>query len=111
MPIHIRKTGNVTILDVEGPLKMGDSEQSLRGEMQGLVESGVTRVAINLAKVPEMDSSGIGALVRSYTSVKKAGGKCLFYGATKRVLMILKMVRLDTVLELVEDEATALARF
>lgn len=111
MAIHIRKTGNVTILDVEGPLKMGDSEQSFRGELQGLVESGVTHVAVNLTKVPEMDSSGIGALVRSYTSVKKAGGKCLFYGATKRVLMILKMVRLDTVLELVEDEATALARF
>ena len=111
MALNIRKAGKVTILDLEGPLKMGESEQNFRGEMQGLVEAGVTDVAVNLAKVPEMDSSGIGALVRAYTSVKKAGGKCLFYGAAKRVLMILKMVRLDTVLELVEDEATALARF
>jgi hypothetical protein len=34
-----------------------------------------------------------------------------YFGATKRVLQLLKMVRLDTVLELADDEESALAGF
>jgi anti-anti-sigma regulatory factor len=45
-----------------------------------------------------------------YTTLKRAGGKCTFYAPTQKVRMLLKMVRLDTVLDVVEDEATALAR-
>jgi anti-sigma B factor antagonist len=109
--INIRKAKNATILDLNGPMKMGDAEQSFRNHVQELLDSGTNQMAVNLAGVPEMDSSGIGALVRAYTSVKRAGGRCLFFSPSKRVVMILKMVRLDTVLEIVEDEATALARF
>ncbi len=108
--ISIRKAGPATILDLEGPLKLGDAEEAFRTQMQQLVDAGTINVAVNLAGVTELDSSGIGALVRSFTAVKRAGGKCTFYAASKRVMMLLKMVRLDTILDLAEDEATALAR-
>ena len=108
--IRIRKAGQATILDLEGALKLGESEETFRNKVQELADSGSTHIAVNLAGVPEMDSSGIGALVRAFTTLKKAGGKCTFFAPQKRVLMLLKMVRLDTVLDLVEDEASALAR-
>jgi len=109
--IRIRTKGNVSILDLNGPLKLGEPEQSFRQQVQDLLASGARNLAINLGGVPEMDSSGIGALVRTFTSVKQQGGKCRFFGAPKRVLQTLRMVRLDSVLELVEDEATALEGF
>jgi anti-sigma B factor antagonist len=108
--ISIRKAGPATILDLEGAMKLGESEEAFRNQIQQLVEAGSTHVAVNLAGVTELDSSGIGALVRSFTSLKRAGGKCTFYAPTKRVQMLLKMVRLDTILDLAEDEATALTR-
>jgi anti-sigma B factor antagonist len=108
--ISIRKAGPATILDLEGPLKLGDAEEAYRNQFQQLVDSGTTSFAVNLAGVTELDSSGIGALVRSFTAVKRAGGKCTFYSPSKRVMMLLKMVRLDSVLDLAEDEATALTR-
>lgn len=108
--IRIRKAGQATILDLEGALKLGESEEAFRNKLQELVDSGSTHIAVNLTGVSEMDSSGIGALVRAFTTLKKAGGKCTFFAPQKRVLMLLKMVRLDTVLDLVEDEASALAR-
>lgn len=108
--IRIRKAGQATILDLEGALKLGESEETFRNKIQELVDSGSTHLAVNLGGVPEMDSSGIGSLVRAFTTLKKAGGKCTFFAPQKRVLMLLKMVRLDTVLDLVEDEASALAR-
>jgi anti-sigma B factor antagonist len=108
--IGIRKAGPATILDLDGALKLGDAEEAFRNQIQQLLEAGSHHVAVNLTGVTELDSSGIGALVRSFTALKRAGGKCTFYGPSKRVMMLLKMVRLDTVLDLAEDEAAALAR-
>lgn len=110
MKIAIRKAGAAAILDLSGPLRLGEGEEDLRAQIQSLIDSGDTRAAVNLAGITHLDSSGIGALVRSFASLKRAGGKCIFFAPTKQVLMLLRMVRLDTVLEIVEDEATALAR-
>ena len=108
--MSIRKVGQATIIDLEGPMKLGEAEQSFREQVQQLMDAGTTHLAVNLAGVTELDSSGIGALVRAFTSMKRAGGKCAFFAPSKRVTQILKMVRLDTILDLVADEPTALAR-
>ncbi|MGB0036066.1 MAG: STAS domain-containing protein [Candidatus Acidiferrales bacterium] len=110
MNISIRKAGPATILDLEGPLKLGDAEEAFRNQIQQLLDSGSTHVAVNLSGVSELDSSGIGALVRAFTTLKRAGGKCTFFAPSKRVMMLLKMVRLDSILDLADDEATALTR-
>ena len=110
MNITIRKAGPAAILDLNGPLKLGEPEELFRNQIQQLMESGTTHVAVNLAGVTDLDSSGIGALVRAFTTLKRAGGKCTLYAPSKRVSMLLKMVRLDSILDLVEDEAAALAR-
>ena len=110
MNINIRKAGRATILDLEGPLKLGEAEEAFRNQIQQLVDGGSTYIAVNMAGVTELDSSGIGALVRSFTALKRAGGKCTLYAPSKRVMMLLKMVRLDSILDLAEDEATALSR-
>src|ERR1700677_4215125 len=108
--IGIRKAGRATILDLDGPLKLGDAEESFRNKIQQPLEAGKTHLPVNRARVPEPDSSGVGALVRAFTTLKRAGGKCTSFAPNKRVVMLLKMVRLDTILDLAEDEATALTR-
>lgn len=108
MSVAVRKAGPIAIIDLSGPLKLGESEQTFRQQAQELMDQGVQRIAVNLAGVPEMDSSGIGSMVRVYTQLKKGGGRCTFFAPTKRVLQLIKMVRLDSVLEIVDDEAAAL---
>ena len=110
MKLRVRKAGRATILDFEGPLKLGNGEQTVREQVRQLLEDGATRVAFNLIKLTELDSSGIGVLMHSYASLNRVGGRCAFYGVSGRVLMLLKMVRLDTVFDIVEDEAAALSR-
>ena len=110
MTIRVRTAGPATILDVDGPLKLGPSQEEFRDQVQKLIDAGSMHVAVNLAGVTDLDSSGIGALVRAFTTLKRAGGKCTFFSPNKRVQMLLKMVRLDSVLDLVDDEATALTR-
>ena len=110
MNIRIRKAGPATILDLEGPLKLGKDEEGFRSQIQQLVEAGSLHIAINLAGVTDLDSSGIGSLVRLFTGMKRAGGRCVFYAPTKQTTMLLKMVRLNTIFDIVEDEAAALSR-
>jgi anti-anti-sigma factor len=108
--ILIRRAGSTTILDLEGPLLLGTPQQDLRRTVEELVGNGAKKLALNLAGVSYMDSSGIGELVRTHSSLRKAGGKALMFAANKQVTMLLKMVRLDTVLDIVPDESTALTR-
>ena len=110
MTISIRKAGPITILDLNGPLKLGESEQRFRQQFQELIEQGTRHIAVNLSGVSYMDSSGIGSLVRAFTQAKKAGCRCTFFAPTKQVSQLIQMVRLDSVLDIVDDEAAALAR-
>ncbi|HEV2386666.1 MAG TPA: STAS domain-containing protein [Candidatus Acidoferrales bacterium] len=109
MKIQLRRAGSTTILDLDGPLSLGPPQQELRREVEGLMAAGAKLLAINLAGVAYMDSSGIGELVRTYTVLRQAGGKCVLFAANKQVMMLLKMVRLDTVLPMAPDETAALA--
>jgi anti-sigma B factor antagonist len=110
LKISIRSAGPATILDLDGPLKLGPAQEEFRDQIDKLVNTGSTHIAINLAGISDLDSSGIGSLVRAFTTLKRLGGTCIFFSPNKRVQMLLKMVRLDGVLAVAEDEATALAR-
>lgn len=111
MIINVRKVGRVTILDLKGQLVLGDPVQSFRDSVQDLLEAGSKNLAVNLADVKLVDSSGIGALVRVFATATRSGGKCTFFAPSKLVRQSLIMVCLDSVLELAEDEQSALALF
>lgn len=110
MQITIRKSGATTILDLRGALMIGDSELEFRQKIKGLMDSGVRNLAINLSGVPDMDSWGLGSLVRHGTKVRKSGARCIFFGTVPRVLRLLKIAKLDSVLDLAETESDALSR-
>ena len=109
MDVTVRKVGNVSILGLNGPLRSGEAEQKFREQVQNLIDCGEIIVAINLSGVPMLDSSGIGAFVRTHKLLKEAGGRFTLYAPSKMVRQTLKMVRLDRLFGLYEDEATALA--
>jgi anti-sigma B factor antagonist len=108
--IVIRRAGSTTILDLDGPLLLGTPQQDLRRTVEELVANGTKKLALNLSGVSYMDSSGIGELVRTFTTLRKAGGSSVVFAPNKQVMMLLKMVRLDTVLDIAPDEAAALSR-
>ena len=111
MTINIRTVDRVTILDLNGPFKAGEAEQAFRNSVGEVLSAGVTNLAINLAGVSFLDSSGIGALVRTFSTLRERGGEFRLFGASKQVAQTLRMVRLDKVLGVAEDETAALASF
>jgi anti-anti-sigma factor len=107
--INVRTVNQATILDLNGPFKAGEADQAFRNSVGEVLSAGVTNLAVNLAEVSFLDSSGIGSLVRTFTTLKERGGQFRLFGASKQVNQILRMVRLDKVLGLAQDEAAALS--
>lgn len=111
MTITERKSGDVTILDVEGKILLGEGDVQLKRKIDELIERKDTKVVLNLENVPYMDSGGLGEIVRSYTTVKRSGGDLKLLHATKRISDLLTITKLITVFEIFEDEASAVGSF
>ena len=109
MNISVRKAGDVTAVDLTGALKLGGPEQAFREAIEGLLDSGILTIAVNLSGVNFLDSSGIGMIVRCHKTANDRSGRLIFFAPTKMVKQTLKMVSLDKVMNLFDDETSALA--
>lgn len=111
MQITQRTINDVTILDLEGRLLIGDGAELLRDTIKSLVSQGKTKTLINLAKVPYIDSGGLGELVHCSVSAKKAQGAVKLMGLTSKITDLLAITRLVTVFDTFETELDALGSF
>lgn len=106
-----RTIGNVTVLDIAGRLTIDHGAHLLKDAINGLLAHGRTRIVVSLEAVPYIDSGGLGQLVASYSSVKKAGGALKLLKVTSRNHDLLSITRLVTVFESFDAEADAVRSF
>ena len=111
MKITERKVGDVTVLDIEGKILLGEGNVQLKRKIDELVERNEIRVVLNLEQVPYMDSGGLGEIVRSYTTATRAGGNLKLVNATKRISDLLTITKLITVFEIFDNETAAVESF
>ena len=107
----VRKSGDTVILDLQGRVTIGDTNDSLSAELRKLADSGPCNVLVNLAGVAQMDSSGVCTLVRSFVSIKRKGGSLKILRPSGRVRDVLRVTRLLESIPCFEDEAEAIASF
>jgi len=109
--IRERQAGDVTILDLEGKITIGEGSVGLRGAIRRLIEEGKKKILLNLAGVSYVDSSGIGELVSSYTTIQKEKGQLKLLSLTQKIQDLLTITKLLTVFDTYDDEASALNSF
>ena len=109
--IEKRKKGDVIILDVQGDLTLGDPEQMFRDTVAELISKKQTRLIVNLESVEFVDSSGVGAIIRTHTTLTKQGGRLKLLKVNKLIRQTLKITGLLAVLEIKDDELEALSSF
>jgi anti-sigma B factor antagonist len=103
-----RQAGDVTVLDMDGKITIGDGSVAVRSAIKRLLEEGKKKVLLNLAGVGYVDSSGIGELVSSYTSINNAGGQLKLLRLTQKIKDLLTITKLLTVFDVYDSEADAL---
>lgn len=109
--ISERQAGDVTILDLEGKVTIGEGSVALRSAVRNLIAEGRTKVLLNLASVSYCDSSGIGELVSSFSSIQREGGSMKLLNLTKKLQDLLSITKLLTVFDDFDNEEEALASF
>ena len=108
--LHERDVDGVIILTVKRGLK-GEGEATLKERLDSLVRTGHPRILIDMKYLPHLDSTEIGRLIRCHLSVRQAGGRVRLCNISDRLKGLLKMTRLDTVLDLFPTEEVALESF
>ncbi len=111
MEFKTRASDGVIIVDLKGPITLGQATEALRELIRDLVNDGKARIVLNLAEVSFLDSSGIAVLVDAYQAVVRAGGKLKLLNLTRNIHDQFEITKLSTVFDITNDEKAAIASF
>lgn len=106
-----RQAGDVTVVDLKGRIVLGEESAAVRELIMNLLSEGHTKILLNLANVDYIDSSGLGMLVSSVASVRKASGEMKLVNLNDKVDDLMEVTRLYTVFDIADDEDAAVKSF
>ena len=108
MVLNARRLDDIVILDLSGRITIGEGTLIIRDHIQKLLNAGDRKFLLNLTDVDYIDSSGLGELVTSFTTVRNQSGQLKLLNLTKRVQDLLQITKLLTVFDVFNSEAEAL---
>jgi len=111
MEIHTRTVGDVHVLDISGRITLGEATKAIRHTISDLLHNGGKKIVLNLMDVNYIDSSGIGELVRTFTTVTNEGKELRLLNLTRNIRELLVITKLLTVFQVFENEQAAVASF
>jgi anti-sigma B factor antagonist len=111
MKIEVRTIGDIRILDCSGKITLGEGTMAVRNTVRDLLKGGAKKIILNLAEINYIDSSGIGELMSTYTTVVNGKGQLKLLHLTKKVRELLTITKLLTVFDIFDDEKAGLASF
>ncbi len=106
-----RTVDGVEIISLQGKITIGAGDSQLREVISNAVNNGKTKILLDMSQVTTIDSSGIGELVGSYTTVTNRGGKLKLLHLPAKLNELLHVTQLITVFEVHENEQEAVASF
>jgi anti-sigma B factor antagonist len=104
-----RTVDGVEIIALQGKITIGSGDTQLREVIADAVNAGKTNILLDLSGVTTIDSSGIGELVGSYTTVTNRGGKLKLLHLPAKLNELLHVTQLITVFEVYDNERDAIS--
>jgi len=102
-------SAGLPLLRLKGRLTIGEGSRSLRAAISDIAAEGNKYVLLDLGEVTYVDSSGLGALVAGYNSVKSKGGAIALFQVPSRVRDLIEMSGLSAVFKVYPSESEATA--
>jgi anti-sigma B factor antagonist len=111
MKIDVRNVGQVSILDIDGDVVGGPECEVLRTVVRNLVEEGHRNVLLNFERVRLLNSCGLGVIIGTLVTLRKAEGRLKIFGFDDRIRNTFDVIRLPLIIDLFDREDEALASF
>ncbi len=111
MNIETRQKGDVVIVDFQGRLAVGVGDELLPRLIQEILGDGHRKILLNLSDMDYIDSNGLGELVQTLKTSKRAGAHLVLLKPQDRVRKSLKLTNLLPMFQVYETEAEAMKGF
>ena len=111
MDFNIEESGVIKIV------RLGDARldttlaPDLKTKLLARAEQAEPQILIDLKEVEYADSSGLGAILFGIRRARDNGGTCKLVNLNNRVLSLIRIAKLDHVIEAFDDEKEALKSF
>lgn len=99
------------ILTLSGQFTSPDGSTLVRDRIQQLLAGNQNRIILDLGKVTEIDSGGLGTLVQAQVSLRRWSGGLKLVNLTGKIMRPFELTRLTTFFEIYPTEKEALASF
>ena len=114
IPLKITKIEirpGVIVLEMTGQIYMGPDCQRIQQEVEQLLGRSEKRIIFDLERVSYVDSSGVGAIVKCFSTLKKSGGSLRLAGVKGMIANVLKMSQVDKIIEIYPTAVEAAGNF
>jgi anti-sigma B factor antagonist len=110
MTFTLRKQADVTIVDVEGQLIVGN-RQELKQRVLDEIDRGERKFLVDFEKTGYIDSSGLGVLVSLSKKIREQGGALKLANLNDDLRTLFELTKLDTLFEIADSRQRALESF
>jgi len=108
MDYQIQREQDVVILELRGVLDVA-SAPTFQTALRSILDEGGNRVAVDMAGVSFMDSSGLGVLIAAYRRLSGGGGRIALVNVVPAVHKVLQLTRTDRLFDLHDTLSAAVA--
>jgi anti-sigma B factor antagonist len=110
MGFVVSKKDDVTVVDVEGQLIVGN-RQELKQRVLEQLEGGDRKFVIDFANTGYIDSSGLGVLVSLSKKIREQGGELRLSSLNEDLRTLFELTKLDTLFRIADTREQALEGF
>ena len=110
MSFDVKKQDDVTIIDVEGQLIVGN-RQELKQKVLEELDGGGRKFLIDFSNTGYIDSSGLGVLVSLSKKIREQGGELRLANLNEDLRTLFELTKLDTLFHIASDRQEALTSF
>jgi anti-anti-sigma factor len=98
--VQAKRLGSVAVLSLQGQVVNGETE-ILRDAVLSLSKSpfGISAIKLDLARVTTVDAGGLGVMLTLREQAESKGIRFELVNVNKRISMVLKLTRLDSVFQ------------
>ena len=111
MKLSVRKVKDIAVIDVEGKIVLGEGDVEIKQTVDSLLQKGDINILLNLAKVPYLDSAGLGEIIRCFTALRRCGGNFKLLAPNQRIVDLLNITKLLNVFDCYDNEPSAIKSF
>lgn len=99
MKLTDREQNGIVVLEPRGKIMGGPDASLLHDKLHEVLEAGKKKVVIDLSKVEWMNSTGLGILISTYTTLRNNEGELKLANVTDKIHSLLIITKLVTVFD------------